>query len=388
MLEDYRISERLRYEDHRLVVSGSDVAIGGALSAALLCALLTDTEEGKIRQIAIDSELDRSRWVKLYEAEVRCKDWGTLQAELTLLSDAYIALETAELSLSDLCPNIRWLDLALGLLNSYMRHLTIEMFGAHIWEAVKWQTPFAQWLINAARVETRRQRFLQTHWQDAVEVVTLAQRRWDETEEPTLVFENEPAADIQKRYYTWMWKNYQAQVREVPGENPKSAKHRRNVVEQETDWRFMKDEIHDLSEEQQELWQRWMISWERFILQQLKPQRPVRFWTDAVGEEQKKQLIEFLRGLEKQWDYYKCLSAAIYTLRQLGYVRRNCPMTDMTRWMSENLSGDYSLKNNRDQFTRAWKEHGRYTGEVKYYIRLLGDYGIHSLTKQEVDYDE
>ena len=388
MLEDYQINEQLSYADYRLVMSERGVTISGALGAALLCALLADTDEGKRRQIVINNSTDRSYWIQRYEAEVRCKGWGTLHAELSMLSDAYCELETAGLSTTDLCPNDRLLDLALVLLIEYMHHLTVEAFGTHIWEGLQWEAPFAQWLINAARVETRRQRYLHTDWTDAVEVTALAQRRLDEAEEPTLVFEGESAADIQKRYFTWAWKTYQAQVREVPGENPRSPKHRRNVVEQETDWQFLKDEIHALREDEQQLWQRWMVSWERFIVQQLKPERPVRFWTDAVSEEQKEQLTKFLRGLEKQWDYYKCLSAAIYTLRQLGYVRRNCPMTDMTRWMSENLLGDYTLKNSRDQFSRAWKEHGRYTGEVKYYVNLLRDYGIRSLTRQDPDYDE
>lgn len=388
MLEDYQISEQLSYVDQRLVVSAREVTISGALGAALLCALLADSEEGRQRHIAIDSSTDRSCWMQRYEAEVRSKGWGTLHAELSMLSDAYRALQKAGVQLPDLCPNDRLLDLALTLLTEYMHHLTVETFGTHIWEGLHWQAPFAQWLINAARVETRRQRFIHTNWLDAAEVAALAQQRLDEAEEPTLVFEGESAADILKRYFAWMWKTYQAQVREVPGENPKSPKHRLNVVEQETDWRFLKDEIHALSEEQQHLWQRWMVSWERYILRQLKPERPVRFWTDAVSEQQKKQLIEFLRGLERQWDYYKCLSAAIYTLRQLGYVRRTCPMTDMTRWMSDNLLGDYTLKNSRDQFCRAWKEHGRYTGEVKFYVNVLSGYGIHSLTQQKPDYDE
>ena len=379
MLEDYRISEQLRYEDHRLVVSDRDVTISGALGASLICALLADTEEGKRRQIAIDSSIERSHWIRCYEAEVRCKSWGTLDTELSLLSEAYIALETAGMRLTDLCPNIRLLDLALTLLTEYMHHLTLEMFGTHIWEGLPWEMPFAQWLINAARVETRRQRFVHTDWTDAAEVVALAERP-NETEEPTLVFEGESAADIQKRYFNWAWKSYQARVREVPGENPKAPKHRNYVVNEETAWRFLEDEISTLTEEQQQLWQRWMAEWNTFICQKLKPQRPVRFWTDAVSEERKEQLIKFLRVQEKEWDHYKCLSAAIYALRQLGYVRRACSLTDITRWMSECLVKDYTLKNSRDQFNRAWKEHGRFTSEVKFYVRLLRDYGIHSLT--------
>ena len=387
MLEDYRINEQLQYADHRLVVRGTDVTISGVLGAALLSAMIADTEEGKRRSIAIDSEVDRSRWIRHYESEVRCKAWGTLDAELNMLSRAYKALEDAGMSLTDLCPNILWLDMALGVLVSYMHHLTVEIFGTHIWEGLKWEKPFAQWLINASRVETRRQRYLHTDWTNAAEVIALAERP-NETEEPTLVFEGESAEDIQKRYFTWVWKTYQAQVRELPGENPKSAQHRNNVVSEETVWSFLEKELDDLSDEQLQLWKRWMASWETFIRHQLKPEKPVRFWTDAVSEEQKEQLILFLRAQETEWDHYKCLSAAIYSLRQLGYVRRACSLQDITRWMSEHLVKDYTQKNSRSQFYRAWKEHGRYTSEVKYFVRLLHAYGISSLTKPDPKYEE
>ena len=40
------------------------------------------------------------------------------------------------------------------------------------------------------------------------------------------------------------------------------------------------------------------------------------------------------------------------------------------------LVKDYSKKNNHDQFVRAWKELGRYSGSVKHYVELLEKYGI------------
>ena len=61
MLEDYQINETLRYENHRLVVN-NDVQIGGVLGAALLCAMLVNTEEGTRRGIAIQSEDEQKAW--------------------------------------------------------------------------------------------------------------------------------------------------------------------------------------------------------------------------------------------------------------------------------------------------------------------------------------
>jgi uncharacterized protein YjbI with pentapeptide repeats len=49
------------------------------------------------------------------------------------------------------------------------------------------------------------------------------------------------AEDIYKRYLTWVWTTYQAQLREIPGAKPRAAKHRNYVVEQETNWLFLKD---------------------------------------------------------------------------------------------------------------------------------------------------
>ena len=63
----------------------------------------------------------------------------------------------------------------------------------------------------------------------------------------------------------------------------------------------------------------------------------------------------------------------------LGYVRRACKPKDIVRWMSEHLTKDYTEKNNRDQFVRAWKELGRYTDEVKHFVAVLEQYGVKKL---------
>jgi hypothetical protein len=120
-----------------------------------------------------------------------------------------------------------------------------------------------------------------------------------------------------------------------------------------------------------------MLDWQRFVTKHLKPQKPVRFWAEETTELQQRQLTQYLRLQEKEWDYYKCLSAAIYAMRQMGYVRRACSVPDITRWMSEELAKDYTTKNNRDQFRRAWNELSRYSDDVRHFVQelqnLLGD---------------
>ena len=385
MLEDYRFSEEMEYAGHRLVVRSRDIEIGGVLGAAIVCALLVDTDEGNRRGIAIDSEAEQMAWIKRYEREVRREEWGMLSVEVRLLSEAYIAFATEETSLAEICPNRLLLDLAMRLTVRYMQYLTREIFCAHIWECCTWQTPFAGWLLSAARVETRRQRFIQTDWSDPASVTALADEiDKDQPEEPTLVFEGEGAEDIMGRYLKWVWTSYQAQLREVPGSQPRAPKHRNYIVDQETDWRFAMDEVNTLSEEGQQLFAQWMTGWRQFVTKQLKPQRPVLFWTDTTTELRQRQLTQYLRIQEKEWDYFKCLSAAIYALRQMGYVRRACSVRDITRWMTEELTKDYTTKNNRDQFRRAWNELSRYHDDVRLFVQelqnLLGDRQTQKLT--------
>ena len=358
MLEDYIINELICYENHYLKVAGTDVEIGGVAGAALLSALIVDTEEGVRRGIEIDSDAERMVWIKQYEREVRRDEWGLIGTEVELLNNAYIDLATSEVEWADICPNVRLLDLALQLVTTYMRYLTVETFRNHIWECCPWDAPFAQWLLNAAQTETRRQQFLHTNWTDPAQVNALYEglQRDDQNNEPTFIFEGEDAEDIYKRYLTWVWTSYQAQIREIPGSQPRAARHRNFVVEQETDWTFLKDEIDDLDEDQQQVLAQWLSNWQKYITKHLKPEKPVIFWEKEVSEKQQKQLTQFLRIQEKEWDYFQCLSAAIYALRQMGYVRRACSVRDITRWMTEQLVKDYSKKNNHDQFVRAWKE--------------------------------
>lgn len=380
MLEDYIIDDRIRYEGHYLKVAQTEIEIGGVAGAALLSALIVDTEEGTRRGIAIDSDAERMAWIKKYEREVRRDEWGLIGAEVEQLNDAYVALATSEVTWADICPNMRLSDLALHLVATYMQYLTVESFRNHIWECCPWDAPFAQWLLNAAQAEPRRQQFLHTDWTDPAQVNALYEKLLkeanDQTRELTFIFEGEAAEDIYKRYLTWVWTTYQAQIREIPGAQPRAARHRNFVVDQETNWLFLKEEIDALNDDQQQLWAQWMLNWQKYITKHLKPEKPVLFWEKEVTEKQRKQLTQYLRIQEKEWDYYRCLSAAIYALRQLGYVRRACSVRDITRWMTEQLVKDYSKKNNHDQFVRAWKELGRYSPEVKEYVETLEELGV------------
>ena len=376
MLEDYIINEQIRYENHYLKVAQTDIEIGGVTGAALLSALIVDTEEGVRRGIAIDSDAERMAWIAKYEREVRRDEWGLIGAEVELLNNAHIEIATSDVTWADICPNVRLLDLAFEVVTTYMQYLTRETFKDHIWEYCPWETPFSQWLLNAAYAETRRQQFLHTNWTDAAQVNALYESLQNEKTEPTFLFEGEDAEDIYKRYLTWVWKRHQAQIREVPGAQPRAAKHRNYIVERETNWLFLKDEIEALDEAKQLLWAQWMLNWQKYITRHLKPEKPVLFWEKEVSELQQKQLTQYLRIQEKEWDYFQCLSAAIYALRQLGYVRRVCSVRDITRWMTLQLEKDYTTKNNHDQFVRAWKELGRYSPEVKEYVEELESYGI------------
>ena len=376
MLEDYIINEQIRYENHYLKVAQTDIEIGGVTGAALLSALIVDTEEGVRRGIAIDSDAERMAWIAKYEREVRRDEWGLIGAEVELLNNAHIEIATSDVTWADICPNVRLLDLAFEIVTTYMQYLTQEIFKDHIWEYCPWETPFSQWLLNAAYAETRRQQFLHTNWTDAAQVNALYESLQNEKTEPTFLFEGEDAEDIYKRYLTWVWKRHQAQIREVPGAQPRAAKHRNYIVERETNWLFLKDEIEALDEAKQLLWAQWMLNWQKYITRHLKPEKPVLFWEKEVSELQQKQLTQYLRIQEKEWDYFQCLSAAIYALRQLGYVCRVCSVRDITRWMTLQLEKDYTTKNNHDQFVRAWKELGRYSPEVKEYVEELESYGI------------
>ena len=246
MLEDLIFSDHLRYEQHVLIQdapdSGEPFRIQGVFGAALLTAMIVATDEGKQRGIVIDTIPDRRAWMKTYEREVLREGWGTLTEEINLLSDAYIQLAVEGKAPDALCRNRRLLDIAGTLMVEYMQQLVFEAFGKHIRECVPWRAPFADWLMAASYAETQRQHYLQMDWTDPVKVTFLAENR-NETDAPTLRFENEAAKDIMARYYRWLKVTFKAQQLELPGAKPESDRSKRFILEQESDWDYLAEEV-------------------------------------------------------------------------------------------------------------------------------------------------
>ena len=376
LLDNYTIDARTRYENHTLIYTTADsvsIELRGFLAAAILAALLVDTDEGDARGIAIDTDEQRADFFARYDREVRRKDWGYLSAELNQLRDNYVQLVDGKHSLVEICPNIRLLNLAIELLVAYMHRLVLEPFGEHIWVPMPWKMPFAQWLIDAARVETRRQRLLHTDWTDALMVIHLADMP-DETEKPTFFFEGEKAADIMERYLLWLSDEYVAMKQEMPGAKITSAD-RKYIFSQETDWAFLSDEIDQLDASEKQDWLQWQKEWTLFLSDRLLPKKELRFWADDVPPEVQEHLLYHLRLAEQHPAHFRDLTAAVYAMRQLGYIRRKCSDPDMRQWLSEHLKIDYTERNNASQFRRAMREHGRYTPDVRDEVIALESMG-------------
>ena len=367
LLSDYIFSPAMRYEAHRLYVILADdedeFVFGGFLGAALAAVLLVDTDEGNTRGICLYTDAEKEQFFARYDREVLRDDWGYLSAEINQLRDNYVQLVDGKRSLVELCPNKRLFSLAIELLVAYMHRLVLEPFGEHIWVPMPWKIPFAQWLIDAARVETRRQRLLQTDWTDVPTVIQLADMP-DETEKPTFFFEGEKAADIMERYLLWLSDEYVAMKQEMPGAKITSAD-RKNIFSQETDWAFLSDEIDQLDASEKQDWLQWKREWTKFLTERLLPKKEIRFWADDVPEEVQNHLLYHLQLAEQHPAHFRDLTTAVYAMRQLGYIRRKCGDKDMRQWLSENLKINYMERNNASQFRRAMREHGRYTPEVR-----------------------
>lgn len=382
LLADHIFSDVLRYENHQLIYAPSNeepVEMGGILAASLLAVLLIDTDEGEARGIALDTDDQRKDFFARYDREVLRDDLGYLSAEINQLRDNYVQLALGTTTLNNLCPNIRLLNLAMDMTVAYMQQLVIKTFKEHIWEALPWQAPFPQWLLDAARVETRRQRFLQTDWTDAPIVTALADMP-DKTEEPTFFFIGEKASDIMERYLHWLSDTYVAVKQELPGAKITSAD-RKYIFSQETDWAFLSDGIEDFSTSQHKEWLQWQQEWTRFLTERLLPQKEIRFWADDVPEEIQNHLLYHLQLAEQHPAHFRDVTTAVYAMRQLGYIRRKCSDKDIRQWLSEHLKLDYTERNNASQFRRAMNEHGRHTPEIRDEVMALeamGYFHFHS----------
>ena len=376
LLDDYIFSPSLRYEGHKLIYTPENeepIELGGFLAAAFLAALIVDTPEGEERGVSLDTDAERTEFFLRYDREVRRDDWGYLSAEIQQLRENYIQIAVSSTSLNDLCPNIRLLNLAMEVTVAYMRHLVVETYGEHIWDAVPWKCPFPQWLLDAARVETRRQRFLQTDWTDAPTVDALAEMP-DQPAPPSFYFEGERASDIMERYLQWLSDEYVAVKQERPGAKITSSD-RKYIFDQETDWAYLSNEYEHFDLSEQHDWLQWQQEWITFLAYQLLPPKEIRFWADDVPEEVQNHLLYHLQVMEQHTAHFKDLTTAVYAMRQLGYIRRKCSDKDIRQWLSEHLKIDYTERNNASHFQRAMKEHGRYTPEVRDEVILLESMG-------------
>lgn len=278
LLDDYVFDSGLRYEAHVLRYKPGQVdemPLGGILGAAVLCALLADTDEGDDRGIAVDEPQQRESFFQRYEREVRRDNGGMFKTEVEALSQAYIELTGSDV-LATICRNERLFDLAFGLVIEYMERLVKEQAGEHIYQVFPWQMPFAQWLYDAGFIETRRQQLLSIDWTNAAEVYALEAQLNDTQnqeqapeEEPTFYFEGENAEKIMNDYYYWLLQQLQAEADMMPDAQQRLAQLKAYALQQETDWKFLQSDIAKLTPQAINVFRSWMKQWTEFITSKL-----------------------------------------------------------------------------------------------------------------------
>ena len=273
LLENYTFDANLRYEAHTLIYTtpeGEETLLEGIMGAAILCTLLAETEEGDERAIALDTPEQRNTIFVRYEREVRRDNGGLFSTEVEALSQAYIELTDSNI-LIQICRNDRLYDLALGLVLDYMQRLVREQVGDHIYEAVPWHMPFAQWLYDAAFAETERQHLLSINWVDPAEVYALAHtlKKSDNTPRtPTFYFQSENAELLMEKYFSWLSDQVQAEAAMMPDAKSELAQLKPFALAQETNWDFITPELKKLDPEDLNLFRKWMKQWTEYITRQ------------------------------------------------------------------------------------------------------------------------
>lgn len=277
LFDNHIFSDRLRYEAHRLTyLSDSDtqVELSGILAAAVLYALLVNTDEGDARGVTISTQDYRDRFFTRYEDELIGDNGGLFTTEVHALSQSYIELsDDSENILMHLCRNERLLDLAYGLTIEYMQQLVGEQVGGAIYDAIPFHEPFAQWLYNAAFIETRRQRLLAVNWADPADVYALdeelSEPTSDDPEKPTFYFEGVSAEHILEAYFRWMWTAVQTQTAVLPDAQQQLAKMQPEIIRQETNWDFLRPELGKCTPADRRLFNDWMTRWKDHITRKL-----------------------------------------------------------------------------------------------------------------------
>lgn len=389
LLDDYIFDEQLRYERHRLIYTSADttpIEFSGILAAGITVALLSVTDEGEARAITLDTPEGRKDFFVRYEKEVLADNGGLLETELQALKDSYLEF-TGELdTLLSICRNDRLLDLALGLVVEYMQRLVRERIGEQIYDIHQWKEPFAQWLYDAGYIETRRQYLLAINWTDPASVYDVTEDLTNDQSQitndkssPTFVFDGLSAKELLNGYWNWLWDSVQKDANQYPDAKVRLAEYKKLILENETSYDFLKPEMQSFTPEQLNLFRSWMNQWIDFLNRQLKPEKPIMFWTKDATEDHQERLLDYLKSQKRQPQRYKCLAVAVYALRQLGYVTYNISVPSIAQWLSERLQNDYSSKTGLYQFRRAWNELSRYTPSVQDEVALLAEYGIRSI---------
>lgn len=278
LLDDYVFDSELRYEAHVLRYKPGqvdEIPLGGILGAAVLCALLADTDEGDARGIAVDEPEQRDTFFQRYEREVRRDNGGMFKTEVEALSQAYMELTGSDV-LQTICRNERLFDLAFGLVIDYMERLVKEQAEEHIYQVFPWQMPFAQWLYDAGFIETKRQQLLSIDWTNAAEVYALEaqlnntqNQEQAPDDEPTFYFEGENAEKIMNDYYYWLLQQLQAEADMMPNAQQRLAKMKTLALRQETDWKYLQPEIAKLTPQAINVFRSWMKQWTEFITSKL-----------------------------------------------------------------------------------------------------------------------
>ena len=273
LLDNYTIDTRTRYEGHTLCYTpenGETIELRGILAAAILAALIVDTDEGESRGIAIDTDTDRAEFFARYEREVRRDNGGLFSTEVQALNESYMEFTGIEEVLVQICRNDRLFDLAIGLVVEYMQRLVREEVCEQIFDKVPWTEPFAQWLFNAGYIETRRQYLLSIDWTDAAKVYTLAEELHNNqspmpNDQPTFVFDGLSAEQVLNGYWKWLWETVQQESNLYPDAKVRLAEYKQLILEQETIYDFLKPEMKDFKQEQLNLFRKWMNQWTDFV---------------------------------------------------------------------------------------------------------------------------
>ena len=274
LLDNYILDAHTRYENHALYYTPDNadpIELRGILAAAILAALIVDTDEGDARQIALDTDAERAEFFARYEREVRRDNGGLFTTEVTALNEAYLEFTGEEEALARICCNDRLYDLAIGLVVEYMQRLVREEVCEQIYDLCPWTGPFAQWLFNAGFVETRRQYLLSIDWTDPAEVYTLSEEitnhplQITNNTSPTFVFEGLSAEQVLNGYWKWLWETAQQEANLYPDAKRRLADYKQMILDNEINYDFLKPEMKDFAPEQLNLFRSWMNQWIDFV---------------------------------------------------------------------------------------------------------------------------